>query len=124
MVRTCIILLFVQYDQSVLNDHYCQNRFTGGLAAVSQVTVILHFSVVIKEDFLRFCGCTLVKSLNFKSYNVGVCTFLNKQTLLLALLHLTACGNSNDLARCLTCPCFVSLLFKILSLHSPEKTGV
>ena len=39
--------IFVQYDQSVLNDHYCQNRLTGGLAAVSQVAVIMHLSVVI-----------------------------------------------------------------------------
>ena len=73
-----------------------------------------------------------LKSLNFKSYNVCVCTFLNKIPLLLALLQLTPCGDSNDLARRLvdtskgieTCPCFVSLLFEILSLHSTEKMGV
>jgi hypothetical protein len=120
------------YDQSVLNDHYCKNRYTGGLAAFSQVAVIMHLSVVIKEDFLSFCRRLQVKSLNFKSYNIGVCTFLNKIPLLLALLQLIPCGDSNDLACRLidtskdiqTCPCFVSLLFKILSLHSPEKMGV
>ena len=53
-----ITYIFVQFDESVLNDHYCQNRFTGGLAAVSQAAVIMHLSVMIKEDFLRFCGCT------------------------------------------------------------------
>jgi hypothetical protein len=42
--------MFVQYDQSVFIDHYCQNRFTGGLAEVSQVAVIMHLSGVIKED--------------------------------------------------------------------------
>jgi hypothetical protein len=121
----------MQYDQSVLNDHYSKNRYTGGLAAFSQVAVIMHLSVVIKEDFLGFCRLQ-VKSLNFISYNTGVCTFLNKIPLLLALLQLIPCGNSNDLACHLvdtskdiqTCPCFVSLLFKILSLHSPEKIGV
>jgi len=66
----------VQYDQSVLNDHYCQNRFTGGLAAVSQVAVIVHLSVMIKEDFLRFCGCTQVKSLNFV---ICLCLHILKQ---------------------------------------------
>jgi hypothetical protein len=54
-----------------------------------------------------------------------------KLPLLLALLQLTPCGSSNDLAHRLvdiskgiqTCPYFVSLLFKILSLRSPEKMG-
>jgi hypothetical protein len=35
-----------------------KKSFTGGLAAASQVAVIMDLSAMIKENFFGFCGCT------------------------------------------------------------------